>query len=273
MFEHFIASLREKKPLVHSITNYVTVNDCANIILAVGASPIMADDEGEVAEIVSLCNALVINIGTLNARTIHSMLLAGRAANNKGIPVVLDPVGNGASTLRTDTTNRLLKEIRFAVIRGNSSEIKMAYSGVSGARGVDAEESDLNSTGDTGATAQMAKAFAAKTGSVIAITGKVDVVANSNTAYAIRNGHEAMGRITGTGCMCTALIGSCCGASGDYLKAAACGITVMGLAGEMAWDKVRQTGAGTSSMRMHIIDAVSNMSDEILAGGMKVETL
>ncbi|HWT27027.1 MAG TPA: hydroxyethylthiazole kinase, partial [Mobilitalea sp.] len=129
MFDRIIEKIREKSPLVHCITNYVTVNDCANILLACGASPIMADDRLEVEEITSISNALVINIGTLNERTVDSMLAAGRKANELNHPVILDPVGAGASRLRTDTVKRLLSEVKFSVIRGNISEIKAVYNG------------------------------------------------------------------------------------------------------------------------------------------------
>ncbi len=124
MFEQIFESVRQKSPLVHCITNYVTVNDCTNMLLACGGSPIMADDPGDAVEITSICGGLTINIGTLNQRTIPAMLAAGKRANELGHPVVLDPVGAGASTLRTDTALRLLKEVKFAVIRGNISEIK-----------------------------------------------------------------------------------------------------------------------------------------------------
>lgn len=271
--EDMISEIRRKKPHIHNITNYVTVNDCANIMLAIGASPIMADDEAEVGEIVSLCDALVINIGTLNRRTVKAMIIAGKTANQKEIPVILDPVGNGASALRTDTTNRLLEEVRFSAIRGNVSEIKMACCGISGAKGVDADEQDIADSADILSVAEMAKRFSGETGAVIAVTGQTDVIADGKTAFAIHNGNAAMSRITGTGCMCSALVGSCCGITRAYLDAAVCAVSMMGLAGEMAFDKASQMQAGTNSMRMYIIDAISNMTDQILARGKKIETL
>ena len=137
MFKEIFDNVREKCPLIHNITNYVTVNDCANVVLACGASPIMADDKDEVSDIQTICGGLNINIGTLNSRTIESMLLAGKRANELGHPVVLDPVGAGASKLRTETANQLLKEVRFTVIRGNISEIKTLALGNGTTKGVE----------------------------------------------------------------------------------------------------------------------------------------
>ena len=142
MFAEQFANVRTKSPLIHNITNYVTVNDCANMVLACGASPIMADDAAEVEEITAICGGLNINIGTLNSRTVTSMLLAGKKANQLGHPVVLDPVGAGASRLRTDTAFRLLREVQFTVIRGNISEIKTLASGAGTTKGVDADVAD-----------------------------------------------------------------------------------------------------------------------------------
>ena len=142
MFKEIFDNVREKCPLIHNITNYVTVNDCANVVLACGASPIMADDKDEVSDIQTICGGLNINIGTLNSRTIESMLLAGKRANELGHPVVLDAVGAGASKLRTETANQLLKEVRFTVIRGNISEIKTLALGNGTTKGVDADLAD-----------------------------------------------------------------------------------------------------------------------------------
>ena len=142
MLKTAFENLRSRSPLIHNITNYVTVNDCANMVLACGASPIMADDAAEVEEITAICGGLNINIGTLNSRTVTSMLLAGKKANQLGHPVVLDPVGAGASRLRTDTAFRLLREVQFTVIRGNISEIKTLASGAGTTKGVDADVAD-----------------------------------------------------------------------------------------------------------------------------------
>ena len=179
MFAEQFANVRTKSPLVHNITNYVTVNDCANMVLACGASPIMADDAAEVEDITTICGGLNINIGTLNSRTIESMLKAGKKANALGHPVVLDPVGAGASALRTETAYRLLDEVRFTVIRGNISEVKTLASGAGTTKGVDADVADKVTEENLDSAVAFAKAFAAQTGAVIAITGAIDIVADA----------------------------------------------------------------------------------------------
>lgn len=262
--KEILQRVKTKKPLVHHITNYVTVNDCANIVLAIGAAPVMADDIGEVADIVGISSALVLNIGTLNQRTIASMLAAGKAANQKGIPVVLDPVGAGASGLRTDTAARLIDEVKLAVIRGNISEIK-AVSGAGGkTRGVDASESDSTGVDGIEAVQRMAVDFAKATGSVIAVTGVVDVISDGVRNCFIKNGHAMMAGITGTGCMCTSLIGVFCGTVEDYAVAATAAVMAMGVAGEKAYRRVETTGLGNGSYRNFIIDEISRMADETL---------
>lgn len=273
MFEQIMVNLKERKPLIHNITNYVTVNDCANIILAVGASPIMADDIKEVEEITSICNALVINIGTLNERTIQAMIKAGKKANELNRPVILDPVGAGASTLRTRTVYKLLDEVKFAVIRGNVSEIKAVNDGVSSTKGVDADEKDaINDNMVDGAVA-FAKKLSEKTGAVIVITGEIDIAANSEKAYIVKNGHPAMAKITGTGCMLTAMIASYCAANAEnMLDAAACAVVSMGLSGELAYNMMQKSELGTSSFRTYLIDQNSMMTLETINGGAKIET-
>lgn len=268
-------NVQNKTPLVHCITNYVTVNDCANILLACGGSPIMADDAAEAAEITSICAATVINIGTLNSRTVESMLLAGKRANELGHPVILDPVGAGASVLRTQTAERLLREVKFSAIRGNISEIKTIAGGAGTTKGVDADEADAL-TGDTLADGiALAERLSAETGAVIAITGAVDIVCGGEEAYLIRNGCPEMSRITGTGCMLSAMTGAYLAANdpAQHTKAAAFATALMGYAGELAYARAKEIGAGTGSMRTYIIDAVSNMTEEKLSGGMKIETV
>lgn len=265
-------NLREKAPLIHCITNYVTVNDCANILLACGGSPIMADDEGEVEEITSLCAGLDINIGTLNSRTIQSMLKAGKRANALGRPVVLDPVGAGASSLRTNTTNQLLEQVRFTVIRGNSSEIKMVALGTGDTQGVDAAAADATTQENLPQVAKYAKELAGRTGAVIAITGAIDLVADASKALAIRNGHPMMSKITGTGCMLSAITAAFVAANpGKALEATASAVCAMGLCGELAYQKVKAQGAGTGTLRVALIDAMSNLTGEQLEGGAKIE--
>ena len=258
--------VRAKKPLVHQITNYVTVNDCANITLAVGASPVMADCQAEVADIASLANALVLNIGTLNERTAAAMVKAGQAANAAGIPVVLDPVGVGASTLRTATAKTLLQEVKIAVLRGNISEIKyLAGSGV-GAQGVDATATDLNSRQEQ-ATQTLAVNLARKEQMVVAITGATDIISDGQRCLTLANGHPMLSQVTGTGCMTTALIAACCGAGTDNFLGAVTGIAIMGLAGEIAYAAAGSQGVG--SFHIALIDAVSHLTGVEIAKGVR----
>lgn len=273
MFTEIIDNVKNRTPLVHNITNYVTVNDCANILLACGGSPIMADDILEVEDITSICNALVINIGTLNTRTIESMITAGKKANQLGHPVILDPVGAGASKLRTDTTYRLLNEIKFSVIRGNISEIKTVYEGSGSTKGVDADITDIVTDENLDETITFTSALSKKTGAVIAITGAIDIVSNSEKTYVIRNGHPMMSKITGTGCMLTSVIGAFCGANeNNMLDATATSICAMGICGELAFEKITEFNGGTSSFKMHLIDFMSRLNAETLKEGAKIES-
>lgn len=273
MFKKILENIKNKTPLVHCITNYVTVNDCANILLACGGSPIMADDKNEVEEITSICNALDINIGTLNERTIESMLLAGKKSNELSHPVVLDPVGAGASKLRTETTFKLLNEISFSVIRGNISEIKTVYAGSGTTKGVDADVSDIVTEENLNEAVEFAKKLSDKTGSIIAITGAIDIISDNNKAYIVRNGHAMMSKITGTGCMLTAVIAAFCGANPDnLLDATATAVAMMGLCGELAYENIIKNNGGTSSYRTYLIDEISKITAETLEEGAKIES-
>ena len=264
-------NVRRKCPLIHNITNYVTVNDCANIVLACGASPIMADDREEAAEITAICSGLNINIGTLNSRTIASMLIAGKRANELCHPVVLDPVGAGASRLRTETAMKLLEEVKFSVIRGNISEIKTLACGSGTTKGVDADAADQVTEENLDGVISFAKAFARKTGAVIAITGAVDIVADSEKAYCIRNGHPMMSSITGTGCQLSAMTAAFVTANPEQpLEAAAAAVSAMGYAGEIAYSRLTETD-GNATYRNYIIDAIYNLTPEMLEKGAKYE--
>ncbi|MDE6761631.1 MAG: hydroxyethylthiazole kinase [Lachnospiraceae bacterium] len=274
MMKTMLENVRNNVPLVHFITNYVTVNDVANMMLACGGSPIMSDEISDVEDITSICNATVLNIGTLNKNTIESMIAAGKKANQSGHPVILDPVGAGASKLRTETTFRLLKEIKFTVIRGNISEIKTVYSGSGSTKGVDADVADVVTEDNLEETVAFAKELSKTTGAIIAITGAIDVIADEKQAYAVRNGVAVMSRITGTGCMLDAVIAGYVTANADNkVKAVLAAIAAEGLCGEIAAQKVEAEGSGTSSFRMHLIDAMSNLDGETLMAGAKVEVL
>lgn len=256
--------VRAKKPLVHCITNYVTVNDVANAVLAAGGSPIMADDIGEAAQIASIADALVINIGTLNARTVQSMLAAGKAANAAGVPVVLDPVGAGASSLRNDAVTELLNNVRFAVIRGNLSEMSFVSGAGAATRGVDSGAAD-----DANDPVAVAKAVAKKYSCVAAITGKTDVVSDGARVAKIHNGVAEMSKITGTGCMLSGVVGAYVGAVSDKLEATVSAVTSMGIAGELSY--ARCGAAGTGSLHIGIIDELSKIDDAAIEKFGKTE--
>lgn len=258
-------------PLIHNITNYVTVNDCANILLACGGSPIMSDDEEEVKEITTICGGLNINIGTLNKRTIKSMFLAGKKANELNHPVLLDPVGAGASKLRTETACDLLDEIKFACVRGNISEIKTLASGSGTTKGVDADAADKVTEDNLDEVISFAKAFSKSTGAVVAITGAIDIVADAEKAYCIRNGHPMMSTITGTGCQLSAMTSAFIVANQkNPLEAVVAAVCAMGYAGELAYDRLSEKD-GNSTYRNYIIDAIFNMTGEQLEKGAKYE--
>lgn len=272
MLKTMLDNVRAKTPLIHNITNYVTVNDCANILLACGGSPIMSDDINEVEEITSICGGLNINIGTLNQRTIQSMLSAGIKANSLGHPIVLDPVGAGASSLRTNTALMLMEKIRFSVIRGNISEIKTLALGAGTTKGVDADIADAVTEQNIDSVAAFAKDFSKKCGAVVAITGAIDIVANGNTAYIIRNGVPMMSKITGSGCMLSAMTAAYITANPDnLLKAAAAAVCAMGLCGEKAFDTMCKNNAGNSTFRNYLIDEIFKLDGNALAEGAKYE--
>lgn len=266
-----LENVRTKSPLVHNITNYVTVNDVANVLLAAGGSPIMSDDADDVEDITSICGGLNINIGTLNKNTIPSMFLAGKKANALGHIVLLDPVGAGASRLRTDTANRLMQEVRFDAVRGNISEIKTLCTGSGSTKGVDADAVDAVTEANLDDGVQLVKAFAQKTGCIIAVTGAIDLVSDGERCWCIRNGRAEMSRITGTGCQLSALMTAFLVANPDHkLDAAAAAVCMMGLAGEIGWANM-QPGDGNSTYRNRIIDAIFNMTGDALEEGAKYE--
>lgn len=273
MLREMLENVRQRHPLIHNITNYVTVNDCANILLACGGSPIMSDDREEVEEITALCGGLNINIGTLNQRSIPAMLAAGKKANQLGRPVVLDPVGAGASALRTSTAVNLLKEVRFSVIRGNISEIKTLALGSGSTQGVDADVSDAVTEENLEEAVRFVKAFAEKTGAVAAVTGAIDIVADGKTAYCIFNGHPMMSSITGTGCQLSALTAAYVTANpGHALEAAAAAVCAMGLCGEIAYARLAPQD-GNATYRNYIIDAVFHLDGAALEQGAKYKKL
>lgn len=261
-----LSEVRAKKPLVHHITNYVTVNDCANIVLAIGASPIMADDIEEVEAITAISAALVLNIGTLNQRTIAAMIAAGKKANEKKIPVVLDPVGAGASELRNQPVARILAHVKISILRGNISEIRYVNGLKSSTKGVDASENDTANSVQSGM--ETAKNLAAKLNCVVAVTGATDIISDGSRTLFIQNGHPMLSRVTGTGCMSTSLVGAFAGVTTDYLLAAAAGIVCMGIVGELAFAVAGSKGTG--SFHAAIIDSVSKLDEKKMIRKAKI---
>jgi len=271
MLGNCLENVRKSTPLVHNITNYVTVNDVANVLLACGGSPIMSDEPDDVADITSICGGLNINIGTLNKRSIEAMFIAGAKANELGHPVLLDPVGAGASALRTNTSVEIMEKIKLDVIRGNISEIKTLALGSGTTKGVDADAADTVTEDNLDQMVAFAKSFAAKTGAVIAITGAIDLVADAEKCYVIRNGRPEMSRITGTGCQLSGIATAYAVANPDNkTEAVAAAVCVMGLAGEIGVANMAE-GEGNSSLRNRIIDAIYNMDAETLNKGAKYE--
>ncbi len=266
-----LRKVRATVPLVHCITNYVTVNDCANALLACGGSPIMSDEPLDVRDIQTICGGLVLNIGTLNERTIEGMKVAGACATELGHPIVLDPVGAGASRLRTDTAGLLLDSFDVKAIRGNMSEMKALAGAAAATRGVDVNPDDAVTLENMKESAAFAKALAAKTGAVIAITGAIDIVADAERAFAIGNGSPIMGKITGAGCMLTCLVAAYAVVNPSaLLEGVVAAVAGMGVAGEIAEARMQPVD-GNASFRAYLIDALYCLNGEALEAVARVE--
>jgi hydroxyethylthiazole kinase len=256
-----LAAVREKKPLVHCITNLVTMNTTANALLAMGAAPVMAHDRKEVEEMVSMADALVLNIGTLSESWLDSMIAAGRRAAQLGRPVILDPVGSGATALRTSAARHILTEMDVRVVRGNASEIIALHQSKSGTRGVDA----VHSVEDAFDKAlKMAPAL----NTTLAVTGPVDLVTDGRRAVRVRNGHPLMAYVTGIGCMATAAVAAFATVDDDPLSAAASALAFIGLCGEIA----AQAAASPGKFAVEILDALYTVTPDNLATGCKIES-
>ena len=248
-----LALIRERKPLVHQITNFVVMNETANATLALGALPVMAHALQEVEEMASVASALVLNIGTLSDEWVEAMVVAGQAANRADVPVVLDPVGAGATAYRTEASKRLLAELRIAVVRGNSAEIATLAGRQAQIRGVEA-------VGEA-AGPELARQAARALGTVVAITGLVDHVSDGETVNAVANGHELLGAVTGTGCMSTAITGCFLGVRGDDpLAAATEALVAFGVAGEDAAEQAK----GPGSFHVALYDALYDLDPKKL---------
>jgi hydroxyethylthiazole kinase len=254
-----LAVVRERKPLVHSITNYVVMNETANAVLALGALPVMAHAREEVAEMVGLAGALVLNIGTLSEPWIDAMLIAGRAARNRGVPVVLDPVGAGATAYRTETAKRLLDELDLTVLRGNAGEVATLV-------GVEAEVRGVESVGVGGDPAAFAREAARALGLVVSVTGAVDHVSDGERSATVANGHPLLASITGTGCMSTALTGCFLAGKDDPFEAAVEALVAFGVAGEDA----AAVATGPGSFHVALYDALAALDPATLTSRAKV---
>jgi hydroxyethylthiazole kinase len=254
--------VRERKPLVHNITNYVVMNYTANALLACGASPVMAHAAEEVEEMVSLAGALVLNIGTLSPPWIEAMLKAGKRANALRVPVILDPVGAGATRLRTDSAKRLIAGLSIHVIRGNASEVLSLAGEKSGplTKGVDSVHTVDQAT-------ETAMALAKELRTTLAITGAVDLITDGERICRVMNGHEMMSHVTGTGCTATVIIGAFLAVDPNPLDAAATGLSYFGLAGEKAAAKAFAPG----SFQIALLDALFEMKEEELRAGAKIQ--
>lgn len=255
-----LKKIRTAKPLVHNITNFVVMNYTANALLACGASPVMAHAQEEVEEMVSFAGALVLNIGTLTPYWIESMLKAGKQANERKTPIILDPVGSGATTLRTESARRLIDELEINVIRGNASEVLSLAHEDSRTKGVDSIHSVEDAAG-------AAVVLAKELDTTLAITGAIDLVTDGKITYRVSNGHELMGLVTGTGCTATVMIGAFLAVDNNPTEATATALAYFGLAGEKA-------AAGTDSpgsFQIALLDALYSIDEKQLEEGAKIQ--
>jgi hydroxyethylthiazole kinase len=241
-----LAQVRERRPLIHHITNFVTAGDVANVTLALGAAPVMARAPEEVEEIAAQAAAVVLNTGTVTVDVTKAMLLAGRRANALGIPVVLDPVGVGGTTFRAEQVAQILTAVRVACVRGNAGEIAALGGQAGGVRGVDVR-------GDVGDLEALARRLARETRGAIAATGKHDLVTDGTTLVRITNGHALLTRITGSGCMATAAVAAAAAVEPDPLVAATAGLVWF----EVAAERAAEHAAGPGTFRAALIDAVA----------------
>jgi hydroxyethylthiazole kinase len=257
-----VTRIRDQHPLIHHITNFVVMNDTANATLAIGALPVMAHAKEEVAEMVGAAGALVLNPGTLTPEWVEAMLIAGKRANELGVPIVYDPVGVGATKLRNETGQKFLDQLRLSVIRGNSGEVG-ALAGAGGTvKGVESVEDVKDPTA-------VAKMLAQKYNTVVAITGKRDIVSDGTRVFGVDNGHVMLKTITGTGCMSTTMVAAFCAVEKDYLVAATAALACYGLAAQRAARRAKAPG----SFRAALLDAIYQLTPAQIQAGVKVVKL
>lgn len=256
-----LAKVKEQNPLIHQITNYVSVNDCANVTLAIGASPVMAQDIEEVAEMVGHAKALVVNIGTLQSQNREAMFVAGRRAKELSIPVIFDPVGVGATRYRTSMAKQFIREIKPDIIRCNMSELKVLCEIETAVKGVDSAAASEGGE-------QAARQLAGQIGGTVAVTGAVDIITCGSRCVKIANGHLLLTRVTGTGCMTTALVASYA-AIGNAFDGAVAGTLSMGIAGELAAAQLKEN-EGIGTFRVRLLDTIFNLNDGIIKRYAKI---
>ncbi|MCB2227811.1 MAG: hydroxyethylthiazole kinase [Desulfarculaceae bacterium] len=254
-----LAEIREKQPLIHNITNFVVMNSTANALLACGASPVMAHALEEVEQMVSFAGALVLNIGTLTPPWVESMLLAAKKARALGVPAILDPVGSGATALRTESSRRIINQAGVSVVRGNASEVLSLTDSASRTKGVDSAHS-------VDEASQAARDLALAIDTPVAITGAVDLITDGKRTLRVANGHPMMTKVTGTGCLASAIIGAFLAVEPDYLVASAAALAYVGLAGERA----AAVSPGPGSLQVNMLDALYNISPADLAQGAQI---
>ncbi len=254
-----VERIRAGAPLVHNITNYVVMNTSANALLALGASPVMAHAIEEVGDMAGLASALVINIGTLSEPWIASMSAAVAAAKRRGIPVVLDPVGAGATPFRTETALRLISEGPPAILRGNASEIRALHSTEGATKGVDSRHASEDAL-------EAARALSRSRGCVVCVSGAVDFVVDGDKTIRVMNGHPMMPRVTGLGCTASALVGAFAAVNPSPFRATAHAMAVMGIAGEMAADGA----AGPGTLQVRFLDALYSLTEKDIAGRLRL---
>lgn len=256
-----MAEVRRVKPLVHCITNRVTINDCANIVLAAGGSPAMVDDPREVEEFVSASQGLVLNLGIVSESVTDAMFKAGKRAKELGVPIIFDPVGVGALTLRQELSEQILTEIDPDIIRGNMSEIKSLAGVENKGKGVDAAAEDAVTEENAAQFGVIVKNLAAAHQAVVCATGAVDIISDGQEVYYIKNGNEMLCDVTGTGCMLSALCGAMCG-TGELLNGTLAATVMVGLAGELAQEYVSANGAGIGTFHVKLLDYIYQMDAE-----------
>ncbi len=259
-------NVKKTKPLVHCITNYVTATDCANIILAIGGSPTMADFSKEVEAIAGIAQAVELNMGIINDDMVEAMIIAGKKANACGIPVVFDPVGAGVAPYRNSVCERILKEVKMDIIRGNISEIKFISGVSSETKGVDASESDMKMSNED--KVKLAQNLANKLNCTVAITGVEDIVTDGERSVVLHNGSKLLASVTGTGCMTSSLCGAYAGAGKDYFIAAIAAVLSMGISGEISEEANKEKGLG--SFHVGIIDSISKLNYDVFKERAKI---